>query len=58
MKCVVNGDLIVSMVVDGIREQLEPRTMAGTVVASRVSPGGGDEEIGMYCFVQERIYGV
>lgn len=55
VKGVVDGDLVVAMAVDGVSKQLEALTMAGTVIATRMFPRGGDEEVGMDSLVQQRV---
>ena len=55
---VVDGDLIFPVGVDGVGEELEARAVSGAVVAARVRPRGGEEEVGVDGFVQEGVDGV
>lgn len=43
------------MVVDGVGEELEADAVARAVVAAGVAPAGGDEEVGVDGFVEERV---
>jgi hypothetical protein len=51
MKGVVDGHLVVAVVVDHVRKKLEADAMTCPVIASRMSPGGCDEEVGVNRFV-------
>jgi len=50
-----DSHLVVPMVVDCVSEELEANAVACAVVAARVRPGGGDEEVGVYGFVEEGV---
>ena len=52
---VVDCDGVVAVVIKGIRKQLEAWSMACSVVSTRVLPGGGDEEVGVYSLVQQSV---
>jgi hypothetical protein len=52
MEGMVDSYFVVAMVVDGIREQLETRSMPSTIVSARMFPRGRDEEVCVDGFVK------
>jgi hypothetical protein len=58
MESMIYGDLVVAMVIDRIRKQLEAYPMASAVIPSRMPPGRCDEEVGVNGFVEQCVYGV
>lgn len=48
-------DVVGTMVVDCIGEHLEADSMACSIISTSMSPGCGDEEVGVYCLVEESI---
>lgn len=48
----IYGDLVVAVVVDGVRKQLEANAVSCAIITARVPPGCRDEEVGMDRFVK------
>jgi hypothetical protein len=58
VESVVNGYFVVTVVVDGVGQELKPNAVPRAVVSARVSPRSCNEKVGMYSLMQQRVYGV
>lgn len=55
---VIDSDLVLPMVVDGVGEQLKPYPMPRAIVSTRMFPRGCDEEICMDGLMKQCVNGV
>lgn len=55
MESVIDGNFIVSVIVDGVCKQLEPDAMSSAIVSPGMSPRCRYEEVSMDCLMEQRV---